>query len=230
LAANRIDEVLNNPVWHALNSGDRHLGAGDEQAKFFHNEVSPFVALRENTPDNFIRLYDMLPGSRVAFIATPVKIDVPAPWETVACVQGFQMVHGGSPVKDEQLHEALPLSTMHCAEMLALTKLTNPGPFDLRTIEFGHYYGIYNDRQLVAMAGQRMHALNYAEISAVCTHPDHTGKGYARQLLIKQINRIINTGEIPYLHVKYDNKRALDLYQSLGFSIRSDMYFYILKK
>jgi hypothetical protein len=225
-----MDNILNNPVWHALNSGNSHLGEGNDRVKYFNSEVSPFVALRDSTPDSFGELHNILPGGRISFFATPVQFDIPAPWKTVACVHGLQLVHNGIVVKDDHIHTAINLSGANCAEMVNLAKLTSPGPFNMRTIEFGHYQGIFNDSTLIAMAGQRMHAFNYAEVSAVCTHPDHTGKGYARQLLTNQINRILAACDTPYLHVKHDNKRAIDLYKSLGFSVRSDMYFYILKK
>ena len=80
------------------------------------------------------------------------------------------------------------------------------------------------------MAGQRMHAFDYAEVSAVCTHPDHTGKGYARQLLIHQINRIKAMDATPFLHVRHDNDRAIGVYESLGFAKRRAMYFHVIKK
>ena len=114
--------------------------------------------------------------------------------------------------------------------MLSLTKLTNPGPFLERTIEFGHYRGIFDGEELVAMAGQRMHSFNYAEISAVCTHPDYLGRGYARQLLLNQAQRIQAEGNIPYLHVLSTNERALKVYTGLGFVTRKEMYFYVLQK
>ena len=224
-----MSDVLNNPVWHALNTGNSHLGEGNDRVKCFDTDISPFVALRESTHDSFNELYQMLPGPQISFFATPVQLDIPAPWKIIACVHGLQLVHNGNAVKDDRIHTATALTTTHCAEMVALAKLTNPGPFNTRTIEFGHYQGFFNDSKLIAMAGQRMHAFNYAEVSAVCTHPDHTGKGYARRLLTNQVNRILATSGTPFLHVKHDNKRAVDLYLSLGFSVRSDMYFYILK-
>jgi GNAT superfamily N-acetyltransferase len=225
-----MTNALDNPVWHALNSGNSHLGEGNDRVKYFNSDVSPFVALRESTPDSFSELYEMLPGKRINFFATPVQINIPVPWQIIASVHGLQLVHNGIAVKDNRIHAAINLSGANCAEMVKLAALTNPGPFNMRTIEFGHYQGIFNDSTLTAMAGQRMHAFNYAEVSAVCTHPNHTGKGYARQLLTNQINRILDASDTPYLHVKHDNKRAIDLYKSLGFSVRSDMYFYILKK
>jgi len=80
------------------------------------------------------------------------------------------------------------------------------------------------------MTGQRLHVFNYAELSAVCTHPGHTGKGYARQLLQNQVRRIKALGEIPFLHVKYDNERAIKVYESLGFYVRREIYFYAILK
>ena len=80
------------------------------------------------------------------------------------------------------------------------------------------------------MAGQRLNPLPYAEISAVCTHPDHLGQGYARQLLLNQIQRIKAASGTPFLHVRKDNVRAIKVYENSGFSTRKEMYFYFIKK
>ena len=40
--------------------------------------------------------------------------------------------------------------------MLALATLTRPGPFALRTVELGHFVGVYEGGELVAMAGERL--------------------------------------------------------------------------
>ena len=114
--------------------------------------------------------------------------------------------------------------------MLALTKLTNPGPFASRTIDFGHYYGVFDGGKLVAMAGQRMHIEDYTEISAVCTHPDYLGRGYAKQLLLGQIHRMRAAGNIPILHVRKNNERAVKVYESIGFTPRTTIHFNILQK
>lgn len=114
--------------------------------------------------------------------------------------------------------------------MLALTALTKPGPFLQRTIEFGNYVGIYEDGKLLAMAGERLHLRGYTEVSAVCTHPDHLGKGYAAQLMTYSCDRIIKEGNIPFLHVKSDNTRAIRKYEQLGFTKRADFYFAVVKK
>jgi predicted GNAT family acetyltransferase len=111
-----------------------------------------------------------------------------------------------------------------------LVKLTKPGPFGKRTIDFGYYHGIFDHGQLVAMTGQRLHAENYTELSAVCTHPDHLGKGYATALMKHQLQIILTHSQKPFLHVREDNERAIAVYDRLGFVVSGPMNFYFLKK
>ena len=115
-------------------------------------------------------------------------------------------------------------------EMVELATLTKPGPFGLRTHELGTYVGIRCEGKLVAMAGERLKVLGYTEISAVCTHPDHTGKGYARVLMEEIMRGIGERGEIPFLHVRRDNTRAVALYERLGFGTRSTVHYAVLRK
>ncbi|HEV7779710.1 MAG TPA: GNAT family N-acetyltransferase, partial [Chitinophagaceae bacterium] len=111
-----------------------------------------------------------------------------------------------------------------------LATLTRPGPFAKRTICFGSYFGIFDNEKLVAMTGQRLHVDNFTEISAVCTHPDHTGKGYAFNLLQHQLQIILQQGQHPFLHVREDNQRAIGLYERMGFTISRPMNFYFMKR
>ncbi|MDB5117740.1 MAG: hypothetical protein JWQ79_3232 [Mucilaginibacter sp.] len=222
--------ILDNPAWSALISGNNHLSNGNEQAKYFDKEVSPFVALRENSADSFQSLYELVPHQEPVIFISTQEIDIPGKWSVLQCVKGLQMVYGNTIIPTKQEGELVPLTKDHVPQMLDLTKLTNPGPFASRTIEFGHYRGVFDGDKLVAMAGQRLHVFNYAEISAVCTHPDYLGRGYARKLLTYHINRIIAESNIPFLHVRHDNERAIKVYESLGFLKRTEVYFYILKK
>jgi predicted GNAT family acetyltransferase len=80
------------------------------------------------------------------------------------------------------------------------------------------------------MAGRRMHVNEYVEISAVCTHPDHTGKGYGKSLINNQLRKIAAEGSIPFLHVRADNEHAINLYKHLGFTVRSELNIYIIRK
>ncbi|MGZ3823279.1 MAG: GNAT family N-acetyltransferase [Mucilaginibacter sp.] len=225
-----MEHVLDNPAWNALISGNSNLSFGNEYVKYFNKEVSPFTAFEENSDENFQILHDLIPEGRVLLFISTVEIEIPSQWKVLNCIKGIQMVCDNKIEHSEPSLKLIPLTKEHIPQMIALTKLTNPGPFALRTIDFGHYQGIFDDDRLVAMAGQRLHVFNYAEISAVCTHPDYLGRGYAKQLLIHQINRIKAASEIPFLHVRYDNDRAIKVYESLGFSTRTEIYFYVMQK
>jgi ribosomal protein S18 acetylase RimI-like enzyme len=224
-----MEHVLDNPVWNALNTGNANLANGNDNIKYFSKEVSPFSGFKENLPDGFEKLYDLIPHTRPVGFESLTDIAIPDIWTVLHNVSGLQMVYKGDivPVDESNL---VVLTDEHIPQMLELTKLTNPGPFALRTIDFGHYRGIFDGDKLVAMAGQRMNPLPYAEISAVCTHPNYAGRGYARLLLQYHCNRIISEGNIPFLHVKHDNDRAIKVYESIGFETRTKVYFYILKK
>ncbi|MBW4888635.1 GNAT family N-acetyltransferase [Mucilaginibacter sp. HMF5004] len=225
-----MEHVLDSPAWNALNTNNSNLAYGNSNVKYFTKEVSPFFGLSENSEENFRVLYDILPHTGPALLVTNTQTQIPARWKAIRFMSGLQMVHTGNIVTDINPHELMPLTMHHVPQMLALTQLTNPGPFDERTIDFGHYHGIFDGDKLVAMAGQRLHPEGYAEISAVCTHPDHLGRGYAKQLMLHQIHRINAEGETPFLHVRGDNERAINVYKSLGFETRTPIYFYVLVK
>ena len=84
----------------------------------------------------------------------------------------------------------------------------------------GDYYGIYKNSQLVAVTGERMRMDGFIEVSAVITHPDHTGKGYAKQLVTHVVNAIFDKNNTPFLHVSEANFGAVKLYEKLGFRTR----------
>jgi len=70
----------------------------------------------------------------------------------------------------------------------------------------------------------------FTEISAVCTHPDHTGNGYARSLMNVLIAQILAGRETPFLHVRTSNDRAVQLYERMGFRTRYNGHFIVMRK
>lgn len=224
-----MDHLLDNPVWHALNTGNQHLSNGNSNAKYFSREVSPFIGLKEPSVHNFSLLHTLLPYPGFFGFVSPAEIEIPAPWKIHEKMDVLQMVHDLTTSPGNNPEGLIRLTDEHIPEMLALTKLTNPGPFARRTIDFGNYRGIFRAGKLVAMAGQRMHPSPYHEVSAVCTHPDHHGNGFASRLIGNQIHHIISRGEIPFLHVKSDNAPAIRVYERLGFATRKAVFVYILR-
>jgi ribosomal protein S18 acetylase RimI-like enzyme len=225
-----VQHPLDNPVFNALLTGEAHQAFGSSDVKFFHEQVSPFAGFSTVTKDGFDQLYRLLPAGRKILIASPAKIEEYGKWKLKLHLEGVQFVYDHTPAFESINYSLQALNEEHVEEMIALAKLTKPGPFDQRTIEFGHYHGIFEKGKLVAMAGQRLHVSNYAEISAVCTHPDHLGKGYAGLLIKHQLELICNEGKNPFLHVRGDNERAIALYHRLGFKVRGPMNFYFLQR
>lgn len=224
-----MENILDNPVWNALISGNSPLAKGSERVKHFDQEVSPFAGLLESTPASLQELYNIHTSDHAVFLWAPGKLAIPKTWKVIDAIPGLQMIYDQPKVQVYQ-SGITTLTEKNVPEMLALAKLTKPGPFGTRTIEFGNYEGIFEDEQLVAMTGQRFHCFDHIEISAVCTHPGCLGKGYAKQLLLSQLTKILAAFCKPYLHVREDNARAIYVYQALGFSVRRQVYFYVIKK
>lgn len=225
-----VSNLLSNPVFNALAGRDSHLGAGTEKVKYFNEDVSPFASFEEGYERGFDDLYDMLPPKRGILYANPVRTEIPSNWKILIDIVGVQMVHKKQVPYDFSSISIVPLHEKNIDEMVALATLTKPGPFATRTIDFGYYYGIFENGKLVAMAGQRMHVARFNEISAVCTHPDYLGKGYATALTQHQVNLIYEQGYQPFLHTRGDNDRAIEVYKRLGFEISRPMNFWFIRK
>ena len=71
----------------------------------------------------------------------------------------------------------------------------------------------------MAMAGERMKPDGFTEVSGVCAHPDHRGRGFAGALMRIVAGRILARGETPFLHAYASNRGAIGLYESLGFRL-----------
>ena len=228
---------LDNPIWQALTTTHAGFAETCNAARKFPHEVSVLAGFPEPTPENYHSLAALLsPDERVGlFLQEPPA--PPAPWTVVSTGPLLQMLCENrsfpSPAPPSNgvrsNPEFIPLTQADVPEMLALTKLTKPGPFGARTHEMGDYFAIRSAGTLAAMAGERLRLPGYTEISAVCTHPDHLGHGYASALMGELMNRICSRGELPFLHVRTENVRAIQVYQRLGFTKRASLHYVVLR-
>ena len=129
---------------------------------------------------------------------------------------------GSSAPLDDVIEE---LGEADAPAMLALATLTRPGPFRSRTRELGPFVGIKRGGELVAMAGRRLRVDGFTELSGVCTHPDHRGKGYAAALSRIVVSEILATGEAAFLHAFADHEATIAFYRGLGFQTRARMIY-----
>lgn len=221
--------VLDNPVWSALSTTHAPFALGDNLAKMYPVDVAPFAATLDQSAASYDSLARLLgPGGTAALPLSPTP-NLPTGWTIVFQVNSAQMVWTGSsslPVK----HGVEDLNISQVDEMLALVELTKPGPFFRRTPELGSYLGIRDASQLVAMAGERLKPLGHTEISAVCTHPEYRGHGYASSLVSALIQKITERGETPFLHVRTENIGAIRVYEKLGFKTRRIINITLAKK
>jgi len=229
--------ALDNVIWQALTTRDAQFAESFAEARRFVREVGPLGAFREHGPQGYASLAGLIePGGTIGlFLDDPYESR--AGWDFVAGAPLLQMIADNGiaspdrPTDPELLiPELVELGPQDSPEMIELTALTKPGPFGSRTHELGTYLGIRWQGKLVAMAGERLKVPGHTEVSAVCTDPEHTGKGYAGILMTEVMKRIRDRGETAFLHVREDNVRAVEIYKRLGFRQRKRGHFAVLRK
>lgn len=224
---------LDNVIWNALTTRQSDFAEAFDEARRFPRDVTSLTAFVQPNQRGYGSLAGLL-GPRDAAVLSLDAPYQPLPgWDLVTTFPGLQMVceNGTAANGDRSKPAIVTLGQSDSPEMVDLAKLTKPGPFGPRTHELGLYVGIRStEGRLVAMAGERLKVPGYTEVSAVCTHPEHTGKGYARALMLEVMKGIHERGEMPFLHVRQDNVRAAGLYERLGYRTRKVVQFTVLRK
>jgi predicted GNAT family acetyltransferase len=218
---------LDNPIWHALTTTHAGFAVGGELARRYPLEVAPFAALADASSRAFAGLAEVLRVQRMAATFTATPLELPDGWQVIQRQVISQMVcEILEPVPELELEV---LDKADVPEMTTLVELTKPGPFKRLTIRMGAYYGLRGDGTLIAMAGERLRLEGFTEISAVCTHPDHQGRGYGKALVQRVCQGVFARGELPFLHVKTDNANAVRAYEKLGFVERRSIHLTVLR-
>ncbi len=222
MANRRInDHPLDNVVWHALRGPQSAFAESDPSGRAvrFTPEVSIFGAVEHVDHESWRAQAELVGPRGFAVLFRGDVGDAPPGWVEVLRAPGLQMVAGDlAPRPADFAPQRLGRDDVD--EMLALTKLTEPGPFAARTIELGAYVGVRDADRLVAMAGERLRVPGFTEVSAVCTHPDARKRGLAAALTLHVAHAIRDRGDEAFLHVVDTNENAIRLYEKLGFEIR----------
>jgi ribosomal protein S18 acetylase RimI-like enzyme len=219
--------ILDRAGWNALTGPHVHLAEVNGLARRYPTDISPFNAVEDiENPQAWRDLRELIGGSGTGIVIGE-KLPAPAGWEISQVFPGVQMT--GVDVVGQNDPSFVELTLADAPEMLALVARTEPGPFLPRTVELGGYLGVRVEGELVAMAGRRINPLGWVEISAVCTDANHRGKGYGAGLVRAVAAGIQEKGEIPFLHASAKNLGAIRLYEKLGFELRRELNFTILK-
>lgn len=223
------DSALDNPFWSSLRSIHSGLAipAGNDAARY-PPEFAPFLGVASPAVDADKAIAPLLgPDETVLLLgALPRLSDA---WRLETFRPLAQMIRP-EPLAMPDGPEIIELNETHRADVLALTALVYPHYFRPRTMELGRYFGIYQDGCLAAMIGERLGTEAHTEMSAICTHPDFTGRGYARRLTAFLTNDTLARGRTPFLHVSYENSHAKSLYERIGYRLRRDIPFWALRR
>jgi GNAT superfamily N-acetyltransferase len=239
---------LDTPIWSALTTEHAHLAiasAGQSPlALRYPADVLPMAAIKKETSSALAELRDLLappsasrPGESIYITAESLPscdgLDVLDP---LPCLQ--MIFPPGTAILAQAASgpAIVPLSSSDAPDMVALTDVAFPGFFRPRTYLLGSYYGIRfdaahpSDTALLAMSGERLALPGMREISAVCTHPRYTGKGFAARLITHVLAQHAAAGLETFLHVPATNRRAIDLYLRLGFVTRRDITLHKIRR
>ncbi|HEY4678000.1 MAG TPA: GNAT family N-acetyltransferase [Candidatus Angelobacter sp.] len=225
---------LDRPIWTALTTKQAQHAHTSDLARRFPPEMTLLGALAANTAMAFDSLAQLIQRDAVTlYFTSPPQI--PAGWEIVRAVELNQMVQETEVTPPSTEREAAPevieLTPVDVPEMSVLYTATRPGrTLCPRIQKLGQFLGIREEGKLVAMGGLRLHLAGYREITTVATMPGYEGRGYATAIVRGLVDRIRARGERPFLTVRTDNKRAIEIYCRLGFKERTLLYSQTIRR
>ena len=224
---------LDNPFFSSLRTRHRAWALGDESLCRYPADVAPFLGVASPDAATAAGLAALVPHGDTALLLG-VMPDVPDGWQLETFRPLAQMVCEPriAPIDGPEI---IALDEHHRDDVLELIALVYPHYFRPRTPELGRYFGIYQadasgNTRLAAMIGERLGTHDTREMSAICTHPDFLGRGYAGRLTAMLTNDTLARGLTPFLHVSQENPRALQLYERLGYRTRYEIPFAALRR
>jgi predicted GNAT family acetyltransferase len=222
---------LDRPVWNALHSRQAHLAIGGADAVGYQRPYAMFIAGADQSDKSLAAMAELVPANGQSALVERERWPLPPGTRVVAEAVIVQLVAAAGIDGPDGAPPFIELGEADERDALALATLCRPGPFFDRTSAFGGFIGVRDaGGRLIAMAGERMKIGEFAEVSAVCTHPDHRGRGLAKGLIGVVARRIVERGETPWLHSYPDNAAALALYESLGFRRRAEVRYTIIER
>ena len=226
----RVNHPLDRPIWSALTTRQADIAERVGGAVRLQPDYGVFAAAADASEKCRIALNYVDCDAQGLWLLEADEVEPPP---------GMLILHHRAPcvqmiadhvVASKPDYEIERLSEADAPHMLALARLTEPGPFFERTHLMGNFIGVKDQGRLISMAGERLRPEGFTEVSGVCTHPDFRGHGLAGTLMRIVAARILARGETPFLHSYADNEGAIALYEKIGFRLRSAMNLTVLMR
>ena len=223
------DSTLDNIVWAALTGTHETLSAGNATTRRYDRGYTPLFGSADPQRHDFAGLaVHWAPGELLACSGWtgPIPDEIHLEHEFEA---NLMVWTGIVPAPDPEL-APVRLGIEHFPQMSALVEMTRPGPFAERTVLMGEFHGVFDGDKLIAMAGERLCAHPWREVSGICTDPAYQGRGLARRMTAFAVRRQMLRGERPFLHVMRSNEAARGLYLKMGFVVAREVVIRALVK
>jgi GNAT superfamily N-acetyltransferase len=215
------DHPLDNIAWHALNGPHAQYAEGDGLARRYRSDISIWGATEQLDTESWHAIANLSRPQGFAALMRADLVEPPPELKVIFRSNAAQLI---APKLRAERDDMIELTDADADDMLSLAALTEPGPFTRRTGELGRFVGVRDHAgQLVAMAGERFRGHGWVEVSAVCTHPEARGNGYAAALTAAIVEGVHTQGDEAFLHVRKGNTTAERLYERLGFRLRRDV-------
>ncbi|CAI8295922.1 MAG: Uncharacterised protein [Polaribacter sp. SA4-10] len=224
-----LEEKLKNPVWYSLQETHKKFLVTHNGVQFYNPDICIFGAFYDTSKTSMALNEYGKTVEKFFLVSENQTAEIDANTTVLEKkIAGCQMVLENL-VDIEITEEIVALTEKHINEIYDLIWLVMPGFYRKRGFEMGEFFGIFKNEKLIAISGQRMQADDFIEVSSVITHPDHTRKGYAKQLITHTTKAILKQSKLPILHTNKGNV-AISLYEKIGYKLTRDMNWWLYSR
>jgi GNAT superfamily N-acetyltransferase len=222
-----LDEPFASDVrWFALEA-DGDLSA---LALLYVRPDPPVLQLLEpENDDAFLLLEEILPHlpDRVYCHLSPGLPEILSGSHALESQNRFAKMKWTGPVPDDPVGGEGPRPLRLTAGHEAMIRRFPLAPwFDPRMLKDGYYFGVFEDGQLLSLAGTVVYSekLGVAAVGGVGTLETHRRRGLARRTIAGLLRAL--EPRVPHigLNVRTDNEAALSCYRGLGFERHGDYW------
>ena len=207
---------LDNPVWHSLIGPHSSVAIAKGGARRYDPQTLPFGAIE--SPSATLDLVDLLEVGETIMVGGVIPSGSGLQQIDGLVIQQFVWSKPNPQLDDVRV---IALGAEHIPAMVALTAEVYPTYFRERTATLGPYWGVFQNGQLVAMAGVRMTLDDFEEVSGVVVREENRGQGLGSAVTLAVVSNILSRGKQPFLHTEDQNVVAGRLYERLGFEWRT---------